>query len=222
MQRLKQHPDLGGDHWNAALINEAYRVLTNPQSREQYDLERQLIRRGSSSSKAADYEADKTTEPSVKPSVDKPAASTATKPGPDPACLFCLTPYDRSLIDDTDAVCTNCDSPLCAAAVWQLEHSDQRTIKRVPKHLEINFYMTWPQPAPYIGQTLDVSPNGMRFISERRLGEGRNIKIASSAIDAVALVTRCQQNDANHWVVGVAFETLIFTRMQGAFFSAKA
>ena len=37
MQRLNQHPDLGGDHENATLINEAYATLTNPKSRAMYD-----------------------------------------------------------------------------------------------------------------------------------------------------------------------------------------
>lgn len=37
MQRLRMHPDLGGDHWNAALINEAYGVLTDPGQRAAYD-----------------------------------------------------------------------------------------------------------------------------------------------------------------------------------------
>jgi len=33
MQKLAQHPDLGGDHWNSALINEAKAVLTDPAER---------------------------------------------------------------------------------------------------------------------------------------------------------------------------------------------
>src|SRR6187402_1375762 len=37
MQRLRMHPDLGGDHWNAALINEAYEVLCDPAKRAAYD-----------------------------------------------------------------------------------------------------------------------------------------------------------------------------------------
>src|SRR5207244_1669106 len=37
MQKLKIHPDLGGDTWNAALVNEAYAVLSDPKQREQYD-----------------------------------------------------------------------------------------------------------------------------------------------------------------------------------------
>ena len=27
MQKLRMHPDLGGDQWNATLINEAYQTL---------------------------------------------------------------------------------------------------------------------------------------------------------------------------------------------------
>jgi hypothetical protein len=37
MHKLRMHPDLGGDHWNATLINEAYGVLTDPHRRAAYD-----------------------------------------------------------------------------------------------------------------------------------------------------------------------------------------
>jgi DnaJ-class molecular chaperone len=30
MQKLKAHPDLGGDHWNASVINEAFETLIDP------------------------------------------------------------------------------------------------------------------------------------------------------------------------------------------------
>ena len=29
MQKLKHHPDLGGDQWNASIINQAYSVLSD-------------------------------------------------------------------------------------------------------------------------------------------------------------------------------------------------
>ena len=37
MQKLKAHPDLGGDTWNATVINEAYEILSEPDRRAQYD-----------------------------------------------------------------------------------------------------------------------------------------------------------------------------------------
>src|SRR6188508_3891940 len=37
MQRLRMHPDLGGDHLTAALINEAFRTIGDPARRALYD-----------------------------------------------------------------------------------------------------------------------------------------------------------------------------------------
>lgn len=37
MQKLKQHPDLGGEHANASIINEAYKVLMDAEKRRAYD-----------------------------------------------------------------------------------------------------------------------------------------------------------------------------------------
>jgi len=39
MGPLRHHPDLGGDHETAALINEAYAVLTDAERRRTYDLQ---------------------------------------------------------------------------------------------------------------------------------------------------------------------------------------
>jgi curved DNA-binding protein CbpA len=37
MRELKQHPDLGGDQWNACVINEAYETLSDNVKRAEYD-----------------------------------------------------------------------------------------------------------------------------------------------------------------------------------------
>src|SRR3954467_1060426 len=37
MHALKIHPDLGGDHEKAAMINEAFAVLSDPEQRTRYD-----------------------------------------------------------------------------------------------------------------------------------------------------------------------------------------
>jgi len=38
MQKLKAHPDLGGEDWNAAIINEAYKILIDSEKRHTYDV----------------------------------------------------------------------------------------------------------------------------------------------------------------------------------------
>tara|TARA_R110000782_G_scaffold129164_1_gene220727 strand:- start:772 stop:1863 length:1092 start_codon:yes stop_codon:yes gene_type:complete len=37
MQKLRLHPDLGGKHWNASIINEAYNILRHSEKRAEYD-----------------------------------------------------------------------------------------------------------------------------------------------------------------------------------------
>ncbi len=37
LQKLKMHPDLGGENWNATVINEAYNTLRDPLKRAAYD-----------------------------------------------------------------------------------------------------------------------------------------------------------------------------------------
>ena len=39
LQKMRLHPDLGGDDWNASLINKAYSILRNPIKRAAYDRE---------------------------------------------------------------------------------------------------------------------------------------------------------------------------------------
>ncbi len=212
MQRLKHHPDLGGSHWNATLINEAYHVLTDPVLRERYDQERRLIQR---------------TEPSSASTVagDAPTGRNEAAAGSDPrlVCLFCHAPHHRGAISDPDAGCPNCESPLHPAGASPGTHDGQRAISRIAKDLDIRFCTTWPQAVPCRGRTLDVSPNGMRFITNRYLGEGRHIKITSDIIDAIALIKNCHmEHNDEQWIIGVAFETLRFNRSQGAFFSARA
>lgn len=221
MQRLKQHPDLGGDHWNASLINEAYNVLTNPEDRAKYDRERDLIRRMSAGEPVADPmpempDAEEEAENGL-------AAKASTRSDSGAICLFCMAPHIHGTIDDPEAVCGNCSSPLYPVSEWRLGESGQRAVNRIPRNLEIIFFTTWPQPEAFTGQTLDVSPNGMRFTTAHRLDENHRVKIVSNAINTVALVTHCEyETKNNRWIVGVAFETLRLKHMQGTFFSTEA
>ena len=136
---------------------------------------------------------------------------------------FCRSAHNHRTIDDREAECPHCGSPLCPANEWDLESSSQRAVNRVPKQFDIVFRTTLPQASAFSGSTVDVSPNGMRFVSENEARSGNLIKISSDIIDAVALVTHCQRiDDSNRWSIGVAFETLRLRKTQGAFVSMEA
>src|SRR5262245_55557784 len=80
MQPLKMHPDLGGDHWNAALINEAFATLMDPVRRTSYDETLKMPERSPGRA-----------EPGKQP---LPFASGPRRVGRDtPVCRFCGVPY---------------------------------------------------------------------------------------------------------------------------------
>lgn len=217
MQRLKQHPDLGGDHWNAALINEAYSVLTNEARRAQYDQDRDAVRSASSASEpTADDEGA-----SPQRSTDDSAANETTQAID--LCRFCRSPLGRQTIADHDAVCPSCASPLCPAEKWNLENDGQRAVNRVPKKFDVVIRTAGQRTTTIEGSAIDVSPNGMQLVSPNDICEGSLIRISSDVIDAVGLVTRCRQHgNSSRWAIGVAFETLRLKHSQGTFVSIEA
>lgn len=198
MQKLGQHPDLGGGHENAALINEAYAVVTDPVRREAYD--REL----------------------------KSADSGYTHGGVTPLnrgrCLFCGTPHPFEQLGDPELICSQCESPLSPATRTRLEQ-EQRAVARMPRRQEIRYFTGWPQRNSYKGWTLDVSLNGMKFVAQRPLQPQSLVKIESDLCAAVGIVVNCLMDRRVFgvtWQVGVQFETVRFPKTNGTFVSAQA
>lgn len=207
MQRLKHHPDLGGDAAVAALINEAYAVLTDPVRRAAYD--QQLA--------ASQDEAPASKNPAPEP------FSSAVDPAT--GCAFCNAPHELGKVIAIDDSCGICESPLYAAETRRLEEAGQRAVERIQKRQAIRFYTRWPQRRGFRAETEDISLHGMRFLTRRDLRTGQRIKIVSNVMDAVATVTHCSPADAG-WrirnVAGVAFVTLRFANSVGGFVSERA
>ena len=209
MQKLKKHPDLGGDNTTAAQINEAYAVLGNVERRAEYDAQldvlRQLAGRVS----------------------DDPVEQVAT-PGrvlnPDRECIFCETPHDQGRFVEPDSGCKTCGSPLSTAEFRRIESAGQRAVARIDKKQNISYYTRWPQSIAFVGHTEDISLNGMRFVTGEKLIAGQRIKIVSEVLDAVASVTHCflhSGGETTQWAAGVSFATLRFARSIGGFVSDR-
>lgn len=193
-----------------ALLDEAYRVLSDPERRAAFDLEHDITL----SQRQPDFAATAVLDPDA----ERYAAHR---------CLFCGAAHglDRALSRDDD--CSECGSPLYPAERQRLEYSGQRMLRRIPKRREIDLYVTWPQPAPYSAEMRDISLNGMQFATAAPLEANQIVKIDCASCAAVARVAHCEHERSDsaapeRWLVGVEFLTLRFRRARGTFISARA
>lgn len=212
MQRLKKHPDLGGDHAQAVLINEAFSTLVDPQRRAVYDmtLERERALPG--------YRKD----PAHR---ESPLRQAAPVDNIDPfACAFCGTSFPPADRLRPDAVCGFCCSPLCTASRYAQEDAARRAIERVPRQLAMTFYLSWPQHPGFSATTEDVSIHGMRFLTDLSLLPRERLKIECDLCSAVAMVRHARESPgrADRWEVGVEFVTLLIKPISGLLVSTHA
>jgi hypothetical protein len=214
MQKLGHHPDLGGDTATAALINEAYSVLSNAERRADYDSRLEIM------SQVADGFA----EPKADPEPAREAETTHRRPlNLSRECAFCEAPHSLGNVVETESVCQVCGSPLYAAEQRRMESAGQRSIERIDKQQAITFFTHWPQQPGFDGTIEDISLNGLRMVSKQELVKGQRIKIVSDVVEAVATVTHCMNKRSGwttQWVVGVSFITLRFGRSVGGFVSS--
>ncbi|MFQ5639542.1 MAG: J domain-containing protein [bacterium] len=180
MSELRQHPDLGGDHWNATILNEVYHVLSHDKKRADYDKE--LFKRYSKN-------------PNLAESLDKhPVVSSF--------CPFCKRPLSRT----TNQIkgCPNCESPLKKPAAIQQKHC-RRALARIKKTGKITFYTEWPQDGKE-AQVVDLSPMGMRFNTEAHLSVSDVIKIKAPYLDAIAKVVEAKQGAIGAQFLTITFK----------------
>lgn len=194
MQRLKRHPDLGGDHATAALINEAYAVLANEAKRAEYDRSRMAP-----GARAHD------------------AGATTVLP----QCAFCGTAYllDRAPLHDDR--CGNCESPLFPAVRQRLEPSGQRMLSRIRKDAPLAIVTRSP-PAERLPAVMhDLSLNGMQVLAGRPLEIGSLVRVDGDFGESVARVAYSRKDKKGEWAIGLEFVTLRFARRKGNLVSTE-
>jgi hypothetical protein len=216
MHQLKQHPDLGGDHCNAALINEAYAVISDPGKRAEYD----RITLHSNETSTVNGERGKASTTAARQHEQSRKQQSVVQN----SCVFCGTTHRYGRNPHQDAVCGECASPLKFIEKLRLEKSCRRMVDRITKHINIVFYTAWPQKKGYTGVVQDISPMGMQFVTESSLETGTHIKVECETCTAVARVTNYGKRSAvlgMGWVVGVEFVTILFRETRGCFISMK-
>ena len=215
MQKLKMHPDLGGDEWNAALLNEAYSILCDSAKRAAYDA---AFRR--------DYKVNQTptkADASKSPRRDPRPEQSAVRPGQDDRlCPFCRTPKPVGFQYGNVRCCTRCASPLQTEFTWNVVGDSQRTLQRIVHHAPVMFFTTVTDPFGQRGTIDDLSPRGLKFQCSDPLADNRIIKIVCDALSATARVSYCRYSKADgRYKVGVEFLTLQFSKQSGIFLSEK-
>ena len=207
MQKLKMHPDLGGCHENAAIVNEAYNVLMNPSKRAEYDLSLNTKTKKAFNTKNQTKEKKKQSKYYTQEDVNQ-------------QCLFCNTQHNMGNNIGPDDICPKCESPLFFATKQSVEICGKRTIQRINKEWHLRFYTSWPHTESFSGKTKNVSLNGMQLITAAQLEEDQVIKITSNELFSVARVVNCHQMN-NAWRYGLEFITLRFHRANGNFISLE-
>ena len=241
MQQLRAHPDLGGDHELAALLNAAYSTLRDPQRRAAYDVQRsaglQVQEPGEASSDATTADATSTTA-TPEQSEDRTKSSKvsgeqiyaasapwlrATRPlRLVDACRFCgePAPEPRSLAPES-VTCRRCSAPLTlperGGATDPAE--TQRSIYRIAKAEALRIF---DSPADRSGMPAlvhDISLIGMRFSCRYELTPGAVIRGDCEICGAVARVAHCAEQLDGTRQYGAQFLTVRFKRQRGSLLS---
>jgi hypothetical protein len=212
MQKMKMHPDLGGNQEDAALINEAYSVLMNPETRAQYDC----------SLMEANNTRAKQTHENQKPQNNYQKTTRVIKEG---QCAFCELPHHDGQHIKSDSQCARCGSALYPAAKQDFDINGSRLINRIEKQWPVSFYLNWADTHSYIGMTQDVSLNGLQVLSNTHVENGMVLKLSSHMLDAVAIVVNSRSDNTmlrKRWRLGLKFITLRFHQVQGTFVKIEA
>jgi hypothetical protein len=199
MLELKLHPDLGGSPDTAALLNEAFAVLSDSGRRKAYDRELNIAG---------------LREPRRRVPAPKEEAFFR--------CRFCRTPAKDE--PSPGEHCGVCGSPLISAPIAEFAAIGRRSFARFTREEKLRYYTRWPQKWRE-GRLLDLSPKGMRFLCADDLPSGALVKISSPLLEAVASVTnvRCEPAPKRMaYSVGVVFLTVTFDHTKGTFLSANA
>jgi hypothetical protein len=196
MQKLKMHPDLGGDTWNAALVNEAYAVLRDPLERERYD--RQILKK---------------LQQRVSPNDGDSAWS-----GQRGHCLFCKSVFLILPGRARGEACMECRSPLQGDGSNETQINLRRMAARIERTFDITYYTYWPQ-SPHRAVAMDFSPTGIAIAGADHFFVGQLVKIESELLSAVAQVKNQESPGevSGPIRVGLKFITVSFNLPRGTF-----
>lgn len=200
-----------------ALLDAAFRILSNPKARKHYD---ELFAM-SNFSRASGKTSEANIEPAECRGVDGAFLSEMDcyQAVITDYCFFCKTPYPTQTNAYLSESCLECASPLAALHSENFV-SSRRVSTRTTVRGEFVFYLFWPG-APYQGSFQDLSPTGIRFLTQQAIDVHDIIKIDAPNLKAVAEVTRIH-TEGRETCAGTRFITVKFDSHRGNFVTVQA
>jgi hypothetical protein len=211
MQKLRMHPDLGGDEWDASILNEAYRVLSNPEQRAAYDAAFLGDREGLF--QAAQSSGNRTGQ-------DEYTGETAAADLS--LCAFCRTPRPPNISELPVPVCSGCAAPLQAANTMRAVGPAKRACERMTYHAPVTVYLD-TECTGLQGILRDLSPMGLQLQTHNQLRAGQIIRLSSEVVTAIGRVIFCNRTrNTGQFTIGIAFITVHFRQQSGTFICEQA
>lgn len=200
---------------DTALLDEAYRTLSNPAMRQQYDaiFAGHLFRAAHKTARQNSHLTE------IVPVQDHSATMTVKhyRPIITRYCSFCKTPNVPQTNLYQSENCLECGSPLLL--MHQENPTTQRTMRRISVSGGFMFYLFWPGK-PCQGICQDLSPTGLRFMTDEALDSNDIIKIDAPSFQAVAEVTH-QRCEDKGFSVGTRFIAVKFDQQCGNFVTVQ-
>ncbi len=207
MGALRLHPDLGGDHAQASLVNQAWELLSDPDRRAAYDQALQARQPPPRQMSAAQAGLAK--------------ASDAMAMSARPACALCS--LAAPLQPRPNSRCTRCQAPLAAMPQPGSQAHElwgrRGAVRRDQSHVAM-LQVGWPAP-PLPVRWRDLSLSGLSFFAPRPLVPGQRLHLGDSLLETVAEVVGCRAQ-GRLFVVHARLLTLLLLMPTGVFVSARA
>jgi DnaJ domain len=195
------HPDAGGDHQVAAMLNEAYGVLSDPAQRAAYDAKRPVRPLRSAG------------DP-IRSARGRDAGAVRQ------TCAFCQLLLPNTIRSETR--CVRCQAPLAVPrpAGRSANADERRGVIRVTKSDWGILRTSWLGDAIDV-RMRDLSLGGISIYAGSPLAEGTTMRIVAAAADVVAHLVSCRRVD-KVFTIHARIATAIFKSQTGGFVSTMA
>lgn len=208
------------------LLTQAYRVLSEPGRRQQYD--KQLLKRRSPQKAQAkpdtslslqpqsNRNTSNTSDPIAAADPCSSAQVTTQKPlNASTRCWFCKTSHVAARLNQEH--CLRCGSPLFLLPGDELAQHISRSLARIDKIARLHIYTSWPG-AQHAAILNNLSPQGLRLTTKHKLRQGQRVKINAQNFKAVGQVAYASRSFMLT-SAGIQFYAVTFGQPIGNFIS---